>query len=328
MAFIRTILGDIAPGQLGVCDSHEHLIRSYGAEIQRDADFLMDSVELATQEYLDWAAAGGNSMICMDPLGCGRNVDKMATIAKAVQDKGHIVMATGFHMAANYDLRGHWLMQIDSMDKIVSLLSEEINIGMDRYGYLAPMIERTEHRAGVIKAGTSYTMIADFEYRALQAAALTQQATGAPISVHTQNGTMGYEVANYLKSNGADADHVVICHLQKNPDRYYYQKVLDTGAILCFDGPDRVKYAPDIVLAENIKWLIDHGYQSQILLSMDAGKASYQRHYMRAKGKDNLGISYLLTRFVPLLRQIGISNDAVDAMLVHNPARVFSFIEK
>jgi phosphotriesterase-related protein len=45
-------------------------------------------------------------------------------------------------------------------------------------------------------------------------------------------------------------------------------------------------------------------------------------------GKTNLGIAYLLTRFVPEMLEAGIPQDAVDDMLIHNPARVFSFIQK
>ena len=61
---------------------------------------------------------------------------------------------------------------------------------------------------------------------------------------------------------------------------------------------------------------------------MDAGRASYQRAYMELKGKETPGVAYLLNRFVPLLRKIGIAENAIQDMLIHNPARIFSFIEK
>jgi len=61
---------------------------------------------------------------------------------------------------------------------------------------------------------------------------------------------------------------------------------------------------------------------------MDAGKASYQSGYSEKIGKKNLGIPYLLNRFVPEMLEAGIPQDAIDDMLIHNPARVFSFIEK
>lgn len=57
MAFIRTVLGDIKPEELGVCDSHEHLIRSGGEEVRENADFLMDSVDAAKREFDYWLKA-------------------------------------------------------------------------------------------------------------------------------------------------------------------------------------------------------------------------------------------------------------------------------
>ena len=328
MSFVRTVLGDIPPQELGVCNSHDHLIRSGGEEVREDADYLMDSVEASLQEMKYWLAAGGKSVIDMNPPGCGRNVPKTLKIAEELRGKAHVVMTTGFHKSAFYCTRTHWMNTVKDMDKIVDLLAAEIETGLDVHSYNGPIVERCSAKAGVVKAGTGYGSINKFELRALQAAALTQQKTGCPISVHTQQGTMALEVANHLKKFGADLTHSALCHVQKNPDRHYHLEVMQTGANICYDGPDRVKYFPDSVHAENLKWLVDKGFQKQILLSMDAGRASYQRAYMELKGKETLGVAYLLQRFVPLLRKVGIGEDAIGDMLVNNPARVFSFIEK
>ena len=45
---------------------------------------------------------------------------------------------------------------------------------------------------------------------------------------------------------------------------------------------------------------------------------------MKRQGKIVNGISYLLTDFVPLMRKVGVSDEAIMDMLVHNPARVLS----
>ena len=328
MSFVRTLLGDISPQELGVCNAHDHLIRSGGEEVREDADFLLDSVEASKREMEYWLEAGGRSVVDMNPLGCGRNVLKTIEIAEALRGKCHIIQTTGFQKSSFYCTRTHWLNTVKDMDKIVELLAAEIEIGLDKHSYNGPIVERVGAKAGIIKAGTGYGSIHKFELKALQAAALTQQKTGCPISVHTQQGTMALEAANHLKDFGADLAHVAVCHVQKNPDRYYHLKVMQTGANICYDGPDRAKYYPDITHAENVKWLVEKGFQKQILLSMDAGRASYQRAYMELKGKETLGVAYLLLRFVPLLREIGVAEDAIQDMLVNNPARVFSFIAK
>lgn len=325
MAFIRTVLGDIDPKDFGVCDAHEHLIRSGGPEVHEDKDFLLDDVEASKLEVQRWLDAGGKSIVCMDPIGCGRNVRKTIEIAKAFEGKAHIVATTGFQKGDFYDHNVDFVATND-IEEIVEMICLEITEGMDYNSYNGPIIKRSPAKAGVVKAGTGYCSISDFEYKTLKIAALAQKRTGVPISVHTQLGTMGYEVAKFLEKNGADLSHTIICHVQKNPDRYYHKKILDTGAIICYDGPDRPKYYPDSTHIDNLKWLIDKGYQKQILLSMDAGRASYQSAYMERIGKFTVGIPYLLTHFVPAMLEAGIPQDAIDDMLIHNPARVFSFI--
>lgn len=49
--FIRTVLGDIKPEELGFTNSHEHLIRSGGIEVREHKDFLMDSVPAGKAEF-------------------------------------------------------------------------------------------------------------------------------------------------------------------------------------------------------------------------------------------------------------------------------------
>lgn len=59
---------------------------------------------------------------------------------------------------------------------------------------------------------------------------------------------------------------------------------------------------------------------------MDAGRTYYQKGYSKEKGnKIGLGISYLLTRFVPLLKDIGISSESIKKFLVDNPRTWLTF---
>lgn len=90
---------------------------------------------------------------------------------------------------------------------------------------------------------------------------------------------------------------------------------------------DRAKYYPDSVHVDNLKWLIEHGYQKKILLSMDAGRASYQKYHMAKLGKEANGISYLITRFTDEMREAGISDEAIQDLLINNAAKAFAFKE-
>ena len=158
MKIIRTVLGDIPASEIGKTDSHDHLIRSGGPEVVRNPMFLMDDTAAAKREFGAFLASGGKTMVCMDPIGCGRNVGKMAEIAEAYRGQGNLVMVTGFHKAENYDPRVSFLATVDEK-KIAALMCLEITDGMDLHSYNGPVVERTAYKAGLIKAGTSYRLI-------------------------------------------------------------------------------------------------------------------------------------------------------------------------
>ena len=81
---------------------------------------------------------------------------------------------------------------------------------------------------------------------ALAVAAEAQVSTGAPVSVHTERGTMGLAVVDRLRA----LDHVppacaALAHLDRNPDAGEHAEM---GAWLQFDGPGRTKYWPDSMI--------------------------------------------------------------------------------
>lgn len=261
-------------------------------------------------------------MICMDPIGCGRNVPKMLRVAQAFAGRGNLVMTTGFQKGSLYDPRTSFLATVDTK-RIADMMVAEIEQGMDRHSYNGPVVERVEAKAGLIKAGTSYRLITRLERKALTVAAWTQRETGCPISVHTDYGTMGPELLDILAENQGDLEHTILCHVQRNPDRYYYKLLLDRGAYLCFEESNKVQYRSDTEIAECIRWIIDQGYGRQVLLGMDGGRREALAAYMESDGLAN-GLDYMLRRFVPMLKWTGVSQEAIRMILEENPARAFS----
>jgi phosphotriesterase-related protein len=81
--------------------------------------------------------------------------------------------------------------------------------------------------------------------------------------------------------------------------------------------PGRIKYAPDSQAVALVVALAEAGHASQLLFASDLARRSYWPSLGGGPG-----LAYLLTRFVPRLHKLGLS-DVVDAALVHNPRRVF-----
>lgn len=71
MSFIRTVLGDIAPEELGVCYAHEHLIIDPSFATDQNPDFLLDSVENGVAELKELKALGVGACVDSMPLNCG-----------------------------------------------------------------------------------------------------------------------------------------------------------------------------------------------------------------------------------------------------------------
>jgi predicted metal-dependent phosphotriesterase family hydrolase len=65
---VRTVLGDVAPGDLGVCDAHDHLfMRSARLRGQE-----LDDEEAAAAELGRFHALGGRAVVQWTPHGMGR----------------------------------------------------------------------------------------------------------------------------------------------------------------------------------------------------------------------------------------------------------------
>jgi phosphotriesterase-related protein len=65
--------------------------------------------------------------------------------------------------------------------------------------------------------------------------------------------------------------------------------------------------------------LIGRGHRDRILLSTDVGKRGALRSY------GGQGYDHVITGFLPLLRDRGLSQDDIDAMTINNPRRLFTF---
>ena len=75
----------------------------------------------------------------------------------------------------------------------------------------------------------------------------------------------------------------------------------------------------DVQRIEAIKFLIEEGAGDRILIAHDVcSKAQYARY----GGKS---YDHILTNIVPRLRRRGFSQDQIDAILVHSPARILPF---
>jgi 5-phospho-D-xylono-1,4-lactonase len=290
---IRTIRGDIAPDELGPCDSHEHLFLVTPA--QPGDEF--DDVAKAIEEAQTFVAAGGRALVDWTPIGLGRDLEGLRTVAEATDL--HIVAATGLHREVHYG----------AGDPLRAATEEE----------LADRFASDLRTCGIVKVGASYHHLTPFETKAFAAAAAAHSRTGAPVCVHTEHGTMGLAIVDHLRMLGVPPASVVLAHVDRNPDAGEHAETAAAGAWLQLDGPGRTKYWPDSTIVGLITDLAERGHADRLLLGGDTGRRSMMRAYGGGPGLD-----YLFARFKPRLeRELG--RELSEQIFVTNPASAFAF---
>ena len=291
---VRTVLGDIAPEQLGSCDAHEHLFLDTPAQ---PGDEFLD-VDKAIEEAQTLVAAGGRSVVDWTPIGLGRDLDGLEAVARATGL--HVVAATGLHRDAHYT----------ADDPLRTTPADDL---------AETFVADLAGRCGIVKVGASYHHLTSFEATAFEAAAVAHGRTGAPVCVHTQHGTIGLALVERLAALGVPPASVVLAHVDRNPDVGEHAETASIGATLQLDGPGRTKYWPDSTILELIAGLAEAGHADRLLLGGDTGR----RNMLRAYG-GGPGLDYVFARFKPRLeRELG--RELAERIFVANPARAFAW---
>jgi 5-phospho-D-xylono-1,4-lactonase len=314
--FVRTVLADIPPEDLGVCYAHEHIIIDQSYVTQQWPDFLLDSVELAAEELRQFHDAGGRAMVDSMPCAAGRNVLKLAEVSR--RSSVHILCPTGLHLAKYYP-DGHWGRRT-SAAILAGLFEQDITLGIDANDYSGPDVQRTSHRAGLIKIASSLNRIDDFETKVFEAAAEAHRRTGAPILTHTEQGTAALEQVDLLDRLGVDLRHVVLSHTDRRADVGYHREILASGVMVEYDSAFRWKSHQANATLDLLVELAGEGYVGQLMLGMDAAR----RGYWRSCG-GTPGLDFLLTTFREQLHERGFLASDWQQVFVANPARAYRF---
>ncbi|GGW12152.1 phosphotriesterase family protein [Streptomyces capoamus] len=298
MTRVRTVLGDVPPEQLGVCDAHDHLfLRSPQLPGQE-----LDDVPAARAELAAFRAAGGAAVVQWTPYGMGRRAADLPALSR---DTGvGIVCATGLHQAAHYDaaslgrLRGGRLAEL-----FVSELTEGIGT--------------TGVRAGLIKVAGGFHGLDAHARWTMAAAAEAHHATGAPVTVHLELGTGALDVLDLLCGElGVPGERVVLGHLNRSPDPVLHRQAAASGCWLAFDGPSRAHHGTDWRMPEAVRALAEAGFGDRLLLGGDTVVAG-------ARSVDGgPGMPHLLRRVRRRLAE-AVGAELVERMLTEHPGRAF-----
>ena len=300
---VQTVLGDVSPDDLGLTLPHEHVFHD-AYEITGNSHLILSDPDVARRELGLFREHGGRTIVDQTIHGLNPNPVLLAEVAADVGI--NVVAGTGFYWEKFHP---PWLSGMSEAD-IVRLLVSDITEGF----------AGTDIRAGIIgEIGTNHRRISPAEERVIRACAKAQQETRVPIATHALFTRIGMEQARMFADAGADLDKLVIGHVDTTPDVDYHEELVRFGVWIAYDSIGQLDKQSDERRADAVVELVRRGHRDRILLSTDVGKRGALREY------GGQGYDLVITGFVPLLLERGLSQQDVDALIIDNPRRLFTF---
>lgn len=311
---IESVTGPIEVDRLGSTLVHEHIVcASAGAvrSLTRLTGGTDRLIELGVHALLEARANGVNTIVDATPFDLGRDV---AILEKVSRRAGVAIIAA----------TGHWLLPSVLMgNRTVTELADQY------IDDLAVGADGTTIRCGVIKV-SSEEEVTPFETKVIEAAAIANRETGAPIITHAKAiRRIGEAQARLFERFGVDPSRVVIGHADDTYEIDYLTGLADRGY---FIGMDRIpngaliEYGGQTVAGriEMIRRLVELGYVDRLVVAHDdpvwAGVLSTEDQRRHAESNPH-GISFIARVVLPALREGGVSEDSIRRITVVNPAR-------
>jgi predicted metal-dependent phosphotriesterase family hydrolase len=333
MGHVQTVLGPVDPAELGRVLPHEHLI-SLVPGPWLSGGTVDDPVDVAVTALQGIRELGFGTVVDLSPYGVvGRDSEgsSLGLLQEVSRRAGvHIVAGASVYLEP---YSPQWALQADLAAMHARFVADATE-GVGESGI----------RVGILgEQATGLNEITAHEEKCLRAAARAARDTGLALNTHTTHGTMALEQVEILREEGMDPSRVVIGHMDIHPDLTYVKQVLDTGVNVAFDTigkqfwdfvlsplpadpPEgefekRAYYRSDRSRARGLAELVADGYADRIVLSLDMTGAEV---YLNTTTHGQSGYSYLGRSFVPMVRELGVPDDALEQMLAGNPARLLT----
>ncbi len=343
---VRTVLGPVDPQAIGATLMHEHAPLVDWSELYEvpigpyaeKRDEMLTATTKLLAAFRDVAAKkkypGQVALVECTPIRVGRYPELMVELAKQAQV--HLIACTGFWCEAMAP-QHPWALELgrqkDGVQRLADLFIREITEGMeDPHGKWGERF--TTVKAGIIKCATS-TWLRPSERRNHEAAAIASRETGCPITTHTTDGG-GLEQAELFLKHKVRPEKIIIGHQGNKDDRTedeeieYHRRIAQSGCYVQFDRVGSgTKYGHE-KLARQIRALVEAGFGKQVLLAHDHvpyffGDYAAEKKKASSWKFEESDFTIALTSLPEALKAVGVSDQQIEMMLIHNPRRVLAF---
>ena len=284
-------------------------------------NYVLADETMAIREVERFRRLGGNSIVDVTCIGQKRDPAALKRVSDATGL--NIVMGTSHYQKAYHP---------EDMDqRTVEDLTAE---------YVRDVVEGvydTGIRSGVIgEVGVNGSPLSDNEIKVIRASARASVITGAPISFHRGgNVDERHTVLDIVVEEEMSLSRVILGHQDELSLRLpLVRELLERGVWVQFDligrqalqppFPDN-PYHSDRSLTEDIRdavvRLVQDGYEDRLLLSQDVCRKAHLTCF------GGFGYAFILERFLPELREYGLTEDQNDKLMRLNPASALQFTE-
>ena len=303
---VQTVLGAVAPGDLGFTLPHEHTKCSlWWIENRWDYWELIGDEPRINEELAAFKGLGGGTLVDVTPIGIGRDLARLARLSQATGL--HIVAGAGWYRQAYYPAEA----RIDrrSIDDLADEIVQEFVDGPVRPGIIGEI-------------GTDKPWVTAQEERVFRAAARAALRTGASVTTHAVQSDVGLAQLTILEDEGLDPARIVIGHCDSHPRIEHWREIVRRGAHVEADflgmSFTPLERAGEPKVVELISTLLNEGFEKQILLSQDVCHDSQLASY------GGNGYTYLQKSFLPRLAAAGATAATIKTITVENPARLLT----
>jgi len=322
MTEVQTALGPVDVSRLGPTLMHEHIFiltadiqQNYPEEWGDDEARVADAV----RQLRALAAAGIKTIVDVTVIGQGRYVPRVRRVAEQVPEL-NIVVATGCYIFDDVPMF-FWRRTPEveaslgrpARDVMVDFFLRDITQG----------IGDTAVKAGMLKCAVDEKGLTAGVERVLRAVAQAHAQTGTPITIHTHAASQhGPAILDVLTDEGVDLSRVVLGHSGDVDQPDYLQSMAESGLTLGMDRFGIDHFASFRERADLVVELCRRGLADHMVLSHDY--SCYLDWFPPGSLNDLHDWHYLhISRDVlPYLREHGVAEDQIDAMLVRNPAGI------
>ena len=303
---VQTVLGPVAPSDLGFTLPHEHTKCSlWWIENRWDYWELIGDEPRISEELAAYKGLGGGALVDVTPIGIGRDLARLARLSQATEL--HIVAGAGWYRQAYYPAEA----RIDrrSIDDLADEIVQEFVNGPVRPGIIGEI-------------GTDKPWVTAQEERVFRSAARAALRTGASVTTHAVQSDVGLAQLTILEDEGLDPARIVIGHCDSHPRIEHWREIVRRGAHVEADflgmSFTPLERAGEPKVVELISTLLNEGFEKQLLLSQDVCHDSQLASY------GGNGYTYLQKSFLPRLAAAGVDAATIKTITVENPARLLT----